>query len=193
MKAPAIRALALTTGVLLVATATGCVSDTALTEQATQEPPAALLGPMIPMSDPDASTRPYEAPEPSVEAEIGTAAVAVRGKASWYCNSDDGNFPRSPCHRRYPDRRGKADLYAAACASLREALGVWRGRTVLVSGNGSIVRVKLIDHCESTDKVIDLYRDAFDALDKDNGGVIDPVIITFGVGAPTIPPTDQEG
>ena len=57
------------------------------------------------------------------------------------------------------------DLYAAACRSLRQAMGTWRGRVVTVKAStGRIIRVRLIDYCASTDKVIDLYYDAMRAL-----------------------------
>jgi len=90
---------------------------------------------------------------------------SIVGKASWYCNYTDRAYSMSVCHYRYPDKAGQHDMYAAACAKLRAAMGPnWRGKTVTVTGNGTWVKVKLIDYCASEDKTIDLYRDAADVL-----------------------------
>lgn len=96
---------------------------------------------------------------------------SIQGKASWYCNYDDPDYRRSVCHYKYPDGPGD-DLYAAACAKLRSAMGTWRGRTVSVSGNGRTIAVKLVDYCASTDKTIDLYRDSMDALGGGGGTLV---------------------
>jgi len=117
------------------------------------------LGPQV--------TRPFE-PTPTLKPTPKPAPVlqhSVTGKASWYCNYDDRAFVMSVCHYRYPDKAGRNDMYAAACAKLRAAMGPnWRGKTVTVTGNGTWVKVKLIDYCASKDKTIDLYRDAADVL-----------------------------
>ena len=89
------------------------------------------------------------APKPKYAGAIGTASHAIRGTASWYCKAGV-----SICHHSYPP----GSMVAAACLKLRRAMGSnWRGKTVTVVGNGRSVRVKLVDWCGSTDKLIDLY------------------------------------
>jgi hypothetical protein len=83
------------------------------------------------------------------------------GRASWYCKSGV-----SACHRDYP----AGSMVAAACADLRAAIGAnWRGKVVTVARRVSettIIRIKvtLVDNCESTDKLIDLYAAPFSKL-----------------------------
>jgi hypothetical protein len=61
-------------------------------------------------------------------------------------------------------------MVAAACAGLRAAIGPnWRGKVVTVArrvNETTIVRikVKLVDNCASTDKLIDLYATPFSKL-----------------------------
>jgi hypothetical protein len=61
-------------------------------------------------------------------------------------------------------------MVAAACADLRAAIGAnWRGRVVTVArriSGTTVVRVKvtLVDRCNSTDKLIDLYAAPFSKL-----------------------------
>ena len=102
-------------------------------------------------------------PRPKSDTAGGGGHV-LRGKASWYCNSDGSRAQLSACHYRYPDTGG-FNAYAAAGPKLRAALGggeKWRNRVVSVDG----IRVKLVDWCqcykgESHEKVIDLYLDVF--------------------------------
>ena len=74
----------------------------------------------------------------------------VSGKASWYCSVE-----KPICHHRYPP----GSMVAAACASLRRAMGPsWRGRVVTVGSASHVVTVRLVDWCGSKTKLIDLYR-----------------------------------
>jgi len=78
------------------------------------------------------------------------------------------------CHHRYPDRIGLHDPYAAAGSEIR--VGDWRGRRVAVcrtDGRKCIV-VTLVDWCACKgNRIIDLYYDAFDALNVrgETGGI----------------------
>lgn len=106
---------------------------------------------------------------------------SVSGKPSWYCNKYDGgsNGPdavSSICRVGYPDRSGVADYFAAAGPALRTAIGgiessrAYVGKTVRVcNGTNNCVNVKLVDWCQCHykkvgEKVIDLYKDAWDAI-----------------------------
>ena len=88
----------------------------------------------------------------------------LSGQASWYCRPGV-----SRCTRGF----GWRGHYAAACAPLRRLLGSgWRGRTVLVSRGGLTVRVRLIDHCRSNRRLVDLYGSVFDDFAPLSVGVI---------------------
>lgn len=85
----------------------------------------------------------------STRADTGshTASHTAKGKASYYC-----------CTKGY----SSGAHVGAACSKLRDAMGPsWRGRTVVVSGGGQQVAVKLVDWCGSKDKLIDLHPGAF--------------------------------
>jgi hypothetical protein len=114
-------------------------------------------------------------PEPTVEGDVGTAAIG--GKATWY---DDG-----------------PGLYGAAGPVLREALGgdpAFRGQTVRVCADECVL-VRLTDWCACGDRggvpiLIDLSPDAFARLAPLSAGVID---VTIELGGVALPETDTEG
>lgn len=105
-------------------------------------------------STPKPTPKPTTKPKPRVTG-------AIEGKASWYCKAG-----RSICRVGYPDRAGINDYFAAACASLRHAMGKYMGRYVTVTrkDTGESIKVKIVDKCASTDKTIDLYWDAMHKL-----------------------------
>lgn len=166
MRAPRTVALVL----LLVSCAPATGRETSAPAPAPTFHPVTLAPTLEPTPDP--TRAPIAVPTPRL---LVVTPGRLKGKASWYCNSDDSSHPYSVCHYRYPDKAGP-DLYAAACQPLRLAMGemMWRGRSVIVSGNGRSVVVKLIDYCASRGKTIDLYRDSADALGFD--GVLDVTV-----------------
>jgi hypothetical protein len=119
-------------------------------------------------------------------------ATVVEGKASWYCGAG------SRCTKGFP----ASGLYAAAGPALR--VGDWRGRVVEVrlAGyrgpcddprttrlEGPCTKVRLIDFCACSGKVVDLYRGVFAKLADPDRGII-PVQVSWGEGEPaTLPPT----
>lgn len=127
-----------------------------------ETPPSAVVVTPAPIPTvvptPSPTQKPRSTPKPQ--------GRSVSGKASWYCNYDTSRYRRSACHRSYPDLVRSEQLYAAACQSLRQAMGAsWRGKFVTATNaSGVSVRVQLIDYCASTTKVIDLYYDAMDVL-----------------------------
>lgn len=109
-------------------------------------------------------------PKPSTP-KIRNAGSGIRGTATWYCKAG-----RSICMAKHPDRPGVLDMYAAAGPALR--VGKWRNRLVTVckTGTNACVQVILADWCACmggrTGRVIDLYWDAFHALDpRATGGI----------------------
>jgi rare lipoprotein A (peptidoglycan hydrolase) len=96
----------------------------------------------------------------AAEAVTASSKGSITGTASWYCGHG------SRCTAGYP-----SGLYAAAGPALR--VGNWRGRVVLVSANGRVVMVKLVDcNCGQHANLIDLYRDAFSRLADPSRGLI---------------------
>lgn len=124
-------------------------------------------------------------PKPVIH--VGNSHV-VAGKVSWYCNQYDGGFDgpvsqKSICRVGYLDGSGRHDFYAAAGPALRTAIGgiessrAYSGKIVRVcnDNNGKCVNVKLVDWCQcyykqSHEKVIDLYKDAWDAISSGGMG-----------------------
>ena len=105
-------------------------------------------------------------------ASVPTAIAVYWGEDLWTrVTADARKAGVSVCHYQY----GPETMSAAACGPLRAALPSWRGRTVTVSreGHGSVA-VKLVDYCASTDKTIDLYWKAMNALG--GTGVISVVV-----------------
>lgn len=99
---------------------------------------------------------------------VRSASNHVVGTATWYCKAG-----QSVCHYKYPDRRGVSDFYAAAGPRLR--IGNWQGRVVNVCGRSACIRVRLVDWCQcykgsSSERIIDLYWDAFNAVSPGAGG-----------------------
>ena len=95
---------------------------------------------------------------------LARSRPTLSGQATWYCRPH-----RSACTRGFPSW----GHYAAACAPLRRLLGsAWRGRTVSVSRGGLTVRVRLIDHCRSNRRLVDLYGSVFDDFAPLSVGVI---------------------
>jgi hypothetical protein len=135
----------------------------AAADPASPPPPAVLRDPGTPAL-PRLARRLQPSAEPGVlvkQIPKPRTSHALRGAASWYCNSDASRGPISSCHYAYPDTSA-FNAYAAAGPRLRAALGNWRGRIVYVDG----VRVKLVDWCEcyqgqSNEKLIDLYLDVY--------------------------------
>jgi hypothetical protein len=139
--------------------------------------PASLAGDVI-LEDPGAAPVPELArrAQPAPVARIVVKRIqpvrytartrhSISGPASWYCNSNAARGPISSGMSGYPDTGG-FNAYAAAGPGLRAALGSgWRGRIVSVDG----LRVKLVDWCQcyqgqANEKLIDLYRDVYDAV-----------------------------
>jgi hypothetical protein len=86
---------------------------------------------------------------PSVAQTQTSRGSSIRGQASWYCRAGI-----SICHHAYPP----GSMVAAACGKLRRAMGSsWRGDTVSVRHGSRTIKVKLVDWCGSTSKLIDLY------------------------------------
>jgi rare lipoprotein A (peptidoglycan hydrolase) len=80
----------------------------------------------------------------------------ISGKASWHAT-------------------GRSGRYAAACYTLRKAMGgggKWRGQQVIVSRRGKVLIVTLNDWCGSKDKLIDLSDEAFTFFAPLSRGVI---------------------
>lgn len=102
-------------------------------------------------------------PAPSVwtQSKAPPGRIRARGAATCYCVAGV-----SACHRDYG-----GGLYAAAGAELR--VGDWRGRKVTVCTGDDCVRVTLIDWCAcESDRVIDLYGDAFRRLAPLGTGIL---------------------
>jgi hypothetical protein len=87
---------------------------------------------------------------PAAAPRASTGLVA--GTATWYCLPGQSVCPWM----------AQGGNYAAAGPALRAALGAhWRGTTVVVSGRGQTVSVKLIDWCAcGGGHVIDLFASA---------------------------------
>jgi hypothetical protein len=125
-----------------------------------------------PVSPVSFETKGSPATGPGRLAPTATGHSAI-GLASWYCNADRSRGPLSICFRGHPDTGG-FDAFAAAGPRLRDALGPsWRGSTVRVNG----IAVTLIDWCqcyagETHEKLIDLYKDVFDAASASRGVTI---------------------
>ena len=126
-----------------------------------------------PLAEPHVPTAPAPRPQPSLPTprpiivpNLPKTTHSISGRASWYCNSDNGSLPRSICHNAYPDGPGM-DAYAAAGPGLRAAIGAsWRGTRIVVCGRKCVV-VRLVDWCKCTggsvgvEKLIDLYSDVY--------------------------------
>lgn len=114
-----------------------------------------------PTASPTQKPKPKSTPRPITRTRTGSIRGWLTGTATWYCEAGV-----SRCPKRYPDRAGIADLYAAAGPALRRAFdGKWRGRHVLVCKGKTCVEVKLVDWCAcGHGRVIDLFGDAFKQL-----------------------------
>jgi hypothetical protein len=167
---PTVRAIALTAGVVLLV---GCGQVYArptpsynapqgpfipfvvsMPTAAPTEAPRASETPMptpMPVDKPPARPVIRQVPHPSRAPRSVPTSHSIAGTASWYCSA-----AQPVCMHGYPP----GSMVAAACSRLRSAMGPgWRGRTVTVTANGRLIKVKLVDWCGSTDKVIDLYRE----------------------------------
>lgn len=120
----------------------------------------------MPTPNPTASPRATVAPTPRPK-----ATRSISGTATWYCNADRTRAVLSRCMKVHPDRAGVDDLYAAAGPALRRAIGPnWRGTVVTVCMT-RCVRVTLRDWCLCHgDHIIDLYRDALEAISTSRWG-----------------------
>lgn len=136
----------------------------------------------VPTHD-DAAFRPFPSPSPTPIVGLYEYAVPLRpaptatptpptarskgGPAAGHTSSGSGTRTiRRPRHsvtgKASWHATGRSGLYAAACRSLRQAIGPdWRGRTVLVAVGRKAVEVRLNDWCGSRDKTIDLSDEAF--------------------------------
>lgn len=147
-------ALVLTTILFIVNVAVFTATELTVYQPTPQTEFSPVLEPTGPVYSPNPTAKPTPKPKPTPRPTKkptlqGTSHSAIlTGLASWYCSR---SIPI--CHYAYPP----GSMVAAACGKLRDVLPNWRGKFVTVKSSTTSVRVKLVDYCASTTKVIDLY------------------------------------
>ena len=153
---PTARAKALTVGVVMLLSVTGCSAAVYARPEPSYKALQAPFSPVVvstPTPDLTASPEPSVAPTPRPTVRI------ISGRASWYDNGPG--------------------LYAAAGPVLRSMLGrYWRGLRVSVcTASDTCVSVRLTDWCQcykgqATERLIDLSPDAFARLAPLSRGLV---------------------